>query len=234
MQQSVKVLRDSCEIAEAFIFHFTSIASKIKSSLSPSNNFDLSKLKQFVKSKLSPKKSAFSLPPITCEFVENYVLKIPSSKATGADGISVKPLQACIKELVPSISRLINMSLTCSQFPSRWKIASVIALFKAGEIADLHNYRPISILPVLSKIIERHVHDCLFYYLTINNLIYSNQSGFRSKFGTETAVAFIVDSLLFKLDKNLINGMVLVDYTNVFDMVDHCILLDKLGTYVPS
>ena len=85
-----KVLRNSCEIAEAFNIHFTSIASKIKSSLSPINNFDLSKLKQFVKSKLSPKKSAFSLPPITCEFVENYVLKIPPSKATGVDGISVK------------------------------------------------------------------------------------------------------------------------------------------------
>ena len=89
-----KVLRNSCElIAEAFNIHFTSIASKIKSSLSAINNFDLSKLKQFVISKLSPNKSAFSLPPITCEFVENYVLKISSSKATGADGISVKLLQ---------------------------------------------------------------------------------------------------------------------------------------------
>ena len=111
-------------------------------------------MKQFIKSKLSPNKSAFSLPPITCEFVENYVLKIPSSKATGADGFSVKLLQAGM--LAPSISRLINMSLTSNQFPSRWKIARVTALFKAGEISDLHNYRPISILPVLSKIIERH------------------------------------------------------------------------------
>ena len=112
------------------------------------------------------------------------------------------------------------MSLTSNQFPSRWKIARVTALFKAGEISDLNNnYRPISILPLLSKIIERHVHDCLFYYLTINNLIYSNQSGFRSEFGTETAVAFIVD------------GMVLVAYKKAFDMVDHCILLDKLGAY---
>ncbi|CAB3986835.1 Hypothetical predicted protein [Paramuricea clavata] len=112
---------------------------------------------------------------------------------------------------------------------ARWKIARVTALFKTGEISDLNNYRPISILPVPSKIIERHVHDCLFYYPTINNRIYSNQSGFRSEFGTETAVAFIIDSLLLNLDKNLINGMVLVDYKKAFDMVDHCILLDKLG-----
>ena len=133
-----------------------------KQSCNKINNFDLSKLKQYVRSKLTPNKSAFSLPPITCEFVENYVLKIPSSKATGADGISVKLLLAGVKGLAPSISRLINMSLTSNQFPSRWKIASVTALFQAGEISYLNNHRPISILPVLSKIIERHVYttDC--------------------------------------------------------------------------
>ena len=82
---------------------------------------------------------------------------------------------------------------------------------------------------MLSKIIERHVHDCLFYYLTINNLIYSNQSGFRSEFGTKTAVAFIVDSLLLNLNKNLINAK--FEYKKAFDMDDRCILLDKLGAY---
>ena len=75
------------------------------------------------------------------------------------------------------------------------------------------------------------MYTAVCYYLTINNLIYSNQSGFRSEFGTEAAVAFIVDSLLLNLDKNLINGMVLVDYKKAFDMIDHCILLDKLGAY---
>ena len=137
-----KVLRNSCEIAKAFNIHFTSIASKIKSSLSPIDNFDLSKLKQFVKLKLSPNKSTFSLPPITCEFVENYVLKIPSSNATEADGIRVKLLQVGIKELALSISKLINMSLTSNQFPSRWKIARVTALFKAGNISDLKGTVP--------------------------------------------------------------------------------------------
>lgn len=93
---------------------------------------------------------------------------------------------------------------------------------------DVNNYRPISVLPVLSKIIERHVHDHLSEYLNVHDLIYKNQSGFRKQYSTETALAYIVDTLRFNLDKNHINGMVLVDYKKAFDMVDHVTLLSKL------
>ena len=93
---------------------------------------------------------------------------------------------------------------------------------------DVNNYRPISVLPVLSKIIERHVHDHLSEYLNVHDLIYKNQSGFRKQYSTETALAYIVDTLRFNLDKNHINGMVLVNYTKGFDMVDHVTLLSKL------
>lgn len=93
---------------------------------------------------------------------------------------------------------------------------------------DVNNYRPISVLPVLSKIIERHVHDHLSEYLIVHDLIYKNQSGFRKQYSTETALAYIVDTLRFNLDKNHINGMVLVDYKKAFDMVDHVTLLSKL------
>ena len=90
----------------------------------------------------------------------------------------------------------------------------------------------ISVLPVLSKIIERHVHDHLSEYLNVHDLIYKNQSGFRKQYSTETALAYIVDTLLFNLDKNHINGMViLIDYKKAFDMVDHVTLLSKLEGY---
>ena len=102
------------------------------------------------------------------------------------------------------------------------------ALHKAGNMDDVNNYRPISVLPVLSKIIERHVHNHLSEYLNVYDLIYKNQSGFRKQYSTETALAYIVDTLLFNLDKNHINGMVLVDYKKAFDMVDHVTLLSKL------
>ena len=84
---------------------------------------------------------------------------------------------------------------------------------------------------MLSKVIERHVHDSLSRYLCENNLIYSKQSGFRKLHSTETALIRIIDELLFNLDNNCVSGMILIDYCKAFDMVDHVILLDKLHAY---
>ena len=86
-------------------------------------------------------------------------------------------------------------------------------------------------LPVLSKVIERHVHESLYTYLTENNLIYPRQSGFRKNHSTDTALKQINDELLFNLYKNRVSGMVLADYCKAFDMVDHGLLLDKLKVY---
>lgn len=80
---------------------------------------------------------------------------MPSSKATGADGVSIALLKLGLREVAQSIARLINCSFETTQFPSRWKIAKITALHKAGELFDVtDNYRPISVLPVLSKVIE--------------------------------------------------------------------------------
>ena len=84
---------------------------------------------------------------------------------------------------------------------------------------------------MLSKVIERHVHDSLSRYLCENNLIYSKQSGFRKLHSTETALIRIIDELLFNLDNNCVSGMILINYCKAFDMVDHVILLDKLHAY---
>jgi len=77
----------------------------------------------------------------------------------------------------------------------------------------------LSVLPVLSKVIERHVHDTLYSYLCDNNLIYPKQCGFRRRLSTETALIKIIDELLFNLDKDRVSGMILIDYCNAFDMV---------------
>ena len=104
-------------------------------------------------------------------------------------------------------------------------------LFKSGNSGDPSNYRPICILPILSKIVERHIHDSLYTFLSKLNLIFPRQSGFRKRPSTEAALIRIIDELLFNLDNNRINGMVLVDYCKAFDMVDHKLLLQKLKIY---
>ena len=99
-----------------------------------------------------------------------------------------------------------------------------------GAECDPCNYRPISVLPVLSRVIERHVHNTLCTFLCDNNLIFSRQSGFRKNHRTETAFIRIIDDL-FNLDKYRVSGVVLIDYCKEFYIVDHELLLKKLEAY---
>ncbi|CAB4035230.1 Hypothetical predicted protein, partial [Paramuricea clavata] len=159
------------------------------------------------------------------------IMKINPHKASGIDKISARLLRIVAPVIAPSITRIINMSLSTGKFPSRWKTAMVTPLYKKGTECDPSNYRPISVLPILSKVIERHFHDSLYAFLNENNLSYTRQSGFRRGHSTETTLIKIIDELLFNLDKDKVSGMVLIDYCKAFDMVDHELLLKKLEVY---
>ena len=170
----------------------------------------------------------FSIPPITESKIIDCLKNITSNKVSGIYNISARMLKLAAPIIASSIAKLINYSFIKSVFPQRWKTANwVTPLFKGGDPENV-NYRPISVLPVLTKVIERHVHDSLYSYLCVNNLIYSKQSGFRKRHGTETAFIGIIDELLFNLDSDRVSGMILIDYCKTFDMVDHSILLQKL------
>ena len=117
----------------------------------------------------------FSIPPITEVKVIDCLQSISSHKASGIDRLSPRILKLAAPIIAPSIAKLINYSFKTASFPQRWKTAKVFPLFKGGDSEDLNNYRPISDLPVLSKVIKRHVHVSLSSYLCENNLIYSKQ-----------------------------------------------------------
>ncbi|KAL9956690.1 hypothetical protein ACROYT_G038209 [Oculina patagonica] len=193
-------------------------------------NFDISKLRNYVSSRKDAS-NTFSIPPITESKIIDCLKNISSNKASGIDNISARMLKLAAPIIAPSIAKLTNCSFDTSVFPQRWKTAKVTPLFKGGDTESVNNYRPISVLPVLSKVIERHVHDSLYGYLMDNNLIYSKQSGFRKRHSTETALIGIIDELLFNLDNDRVSGMILIDYCKAFDMVDHSILLQKLQAY---
>ena len=101
---------------------------------------------------------------------------------------------------------MINLSINSGVVPSEWKQAKVELLFKSGNKDDLDNYRPISILPILSKILEKAVFHQLHSYLSENSLLSSCQSGFRANHSTQLAVTFLTDKIRGHMDKGLLTG----------------------------
>ena len=216
-------------VAEMFNDYFTSIANELKM-LMPQQEFDISKLKSFVPLR-KPDAVNFCIPPIVESFILQNLHSMKCSKAAGFDKISVRMLKIAAPVIVPSLAKLMNISISSTVFPQRWKTAKVTPIYKSGDRTDTSNYRPISVLPALSKILERHVHVNLYNYFIQNKLLYSQQSGFRKYHNTETALIRIVDQLLRNLDENHVSGLLLIDYRKAFDIVDHEILMLKLGAY---
>ena len=153
------------------------------------------------------------------------------NKATGTDMIGPRLLKLAAPYIVGEITFICNHSINNSIFPTKWKEAKVTPLHKSGPHDDVNNYRPISILPILSKVLEKHVHDSLSEYLQEFSLLHKTQSGFRTQHSCETALINMIDSWLNAMDKGKIIGVVLVDFKKAFDLVDHQILLNKLDIY---
>ena len=119
-------------------------------------------------------------------------------------------------------------------FPEKWKIAQLTPLHKEGVRNYINNYRPISILPTLSKILEKHVANSLLKFLRDNILIYNLQSAFRTGHSTETALIRLTDEILLNMDKDEVTGLVFTDFRKAFDTVDRNLLLRKLTIYGAS
>ena len=133
--------------------------------------------------------------------------------------------------LTKPLTFIINLSLETGVVPSEWKVAKVIPLYKSGSQAEIDNYRPISILPTFSKILEKIVYKQLMAHLERHNLLFKYQFGFRPNRSTELAVTYFTDFIRKEADSGKATGAVFIDLTKAFDTISHSIMLSKLSRH---
>lgn len=174
---------------------------------------------------------SFKIPEITIQFIANEIIKMAASKATGIDGLSVKLLKLSFNHIGDILNFIFNESISSCKFVDAWKRARVVPLYKAGDEHLVNNYRPVSILPVISKIIERHVFNSCYEYLSMNNLINKSQSGFRPSHSCETALNCLTDKWFKNMDDGKLTGVLFIDLRKAFDTVNYNVLLHKLASF---
>ena len=151
------------------------------------------------------------------------------NKAASIENISGRFLKDSVDILAIPVTQICNLSIKPSQFPHDCKLAKLKPLYKKGSKTDPKNYRPISLLPTVSKIIEKIKRDQTMEYLTYNKILYIYQSGFRKNHSTDTCLSYLTDKILTGFDSGLLTGMILIDLQKAFDTINHDILLKKMS-----
>ena len=192
----------------------------------PPNKFTLNTVFKHYKGIIQT--DSFNLPTVSESTILNILKNTNVSKAAGSDNLSGCFLKDGAEVLAKPITDLCNLSITSGKFPDSCKIAKLKPIYKKGSLTEASNYRPISLLPLISKVIEKVIHDQTSTFLNSRNLLYNYQSGFRKNHSTDYCLSFLADKILKGFGKGLTTGMILIDLQKAFGTIDHDILLQKL------
>ena len=182
----------------------------------------------------SGSKENFQIPFLTVLDVGKLISNLKNSQSLGPDNIPVDLVKMALPFIVEILTYIYNLCIDKCIFPTLLKQAKVIPLPKSKDTTQPQNLRPISLLPILSKPLEKHIHKHMYTHLNEQDLLHQFQSGFRPNHSCHTALTRLIDSWLTSINKKQLIGAVFLDFKKAFDLVNHNILLKKLALYFPN
>jgi len=218
-----RISEDPVEIAENFNDYFSNVGSNLAKNF-PSDNAEFS---QYLKGSFM---QSMVLKSVTQEEIRKIVLNLKNG-APGHDGIRADTLKSIIDYIINPLTHISELSIMQGYFPHELKLAKVIPIFKSGDSTLCKNYRPISLLSVFSKILEKLMYDRLNNYLNKQAILYTYQFGFQKNKSTHMALICLMDKLVTALDSGEFAIGIYMDFSKAFDTVDIDILLQKLYFY---
>jgi hypothetical protein len=169
--------------------------------------------------------------PVSEAEVRDIIKSLKSIGTSGYDGISRKIIKQCASTIIKPLTYVCNLSLTTGTFTERCKFAIVRPIYKKRKHSEMNNYRPVSLLPTISKVLEKVMLSRLSQHIDSNKLLNPSKYGFQKKVRIEDAIFYLLDNIISPLDHHKCVGGIFCDLTEAFDCVSHDILLHKLQYY---
>ena len=226
LSDSSQTLSDKQKISDKMNEFFCSVGKKLAADIDVTPNPLLSG--EF---SINDGEKIFNIREINEGDLQKAMAKMKIKKSFGNDNISGYFLKIAFAVISSSLLRIFNVSIETNTFPDTWKIARVTPIYKEGEKSEKSNYRPISVLPVISRLFEKIIFDQLYQYMNGSGLLSPDQSGFRALHSTNTCLLKCTDDWFNGIDQGLLTGMIFIDLKKAFDTVDHEILCKKLAHY---
>ena len=221
-----KCYYDSKGITSTLCDHFANIGEKYSNKIPT----DIHKTNEYINQIPNHNQTMF-LEPTNQQEIRTLILSLTNKPSSGHDNISnilLKRLTNCI--LVP-LEIIFNKSIIEGKFPDRMKLADIIPLHKSKSTQDCNNYRPISLLITISKLLEKIIYTRTYKFLERSNLLYTSQYGFREGHSCENAVSELVSEIIKSRQEGLYTMSVFLDLSKAFDTLEHTVLLKKLEKY---
>ena len=173
----------------------------------------------------------FSFKQVQVSEVLRNLKNLKRKKSVGLDDLPPGLFKDTANVIAEPLTYIINLSLNTGIIPTDWKKGKIIPIYKSGSAKDIDNYRPITILPVASKILEKCVHSQVLNYLEENKLLSDSQFGYRPHRSTELAATLFLDNIRENMDKGQLTGAIFIDLRKAFDTISHSLIVSKLPNY---